>query len=48
LEKIAYSERSLEDILLNAPADIKEQVEDLLGLLSRDFGEDAVRNQRLV
>ncbi|MCC6063081.1 MAG: DUF87 domain-containing protein [Thermocrinis sp.] len=48
LEKIAYSERSLEDILLDAPADIKEQAEDLLELLSRDFGEDVVRNQRLI
>jgi DNA helicase HerA-like ATPase len=48
LEKIAYSKKSLEDILLDAPADIREQAEDLLGLLSRDFGEDAVRNQRLV
>jgi Phosphatidylserine/phosphatidylglycerophosphate/cardiolipin synthases and related enzymes len=48
LEKIAYSEKSLKDILLDAPADIREQAEDLLELLSSDFGEDAVRNQRLI
>ncbi len=48
LKKIAYREKSLEDLLLDAPTDIKEQAEDLLDLLSRDFGEDSVRNQRVV
>ncbi|WP_448587757.1 helicase HerA domain-containing protein [Thermocrinis sp.] len=48
LKKIAYSEKSLEDILLDAPRDIKEHSEELLELLSRDFGEGSVRNQREV
>jgi len=45
LEKIAYKEKSLQDILLDAPADVKGYVKDLLELLSRDFGEESVKNQ---
>jgi len=46
LRKIAYSERSLEDMLLDAPKDIKEYSQELLELLSRDFGEESTRNQK--
>ncbi|RMH80853.1 MAG: DUF87 domain-containing protein [Acidobacteria bacterium] len=46
LRLCSYKERGLEDILKgSAKGELREEVEDLLLMLSRDYGEDSLKNQ---